>query len=181
MAACTWATRRDMAWISTRSWPHASRIRPNSCLSPGWKTARCGTGDNGGTMMSDTPSSPSAASRLSLASLPALPASVARPHYIPGDTRTGFVHFGPGAFHRAHQAAFIDDLLAAHSHWAICAVSLHSAGVRDALRPQDGLYTLATLGKPGGLRVIGAIREVLCAPEEPRTVPARVRAEEPTR
>ena len=125
-------------------------------------------------MMSDAPSSPSAASRLSLASLPALPASVARPHYIPGDTRTGIVHFGPGAFHRAHQAAFIDDLLAAHPHWAICAVSLHSAGVRDALRPQDGLYTLATLGKPGGLRVIGAIREVLCAPEEADTVLARL-------
>jgi fructuronate reductase len=112
--------------------------------------------------------------RLSPASLPVLPAAVARPRYAPDDVRVGIVHFGPGAFHRAHQAAYIDELLAGHPDWAICAVSLHSAEVRDALRPQDGLYTLALLGEQGGLRVIGAIRELLCAPAEPDAVLARL-------
>lgn len=112
--------------------------------------------------------------RLALATLPGLPATVARPRYAPGATRIGIVHFGPGAFHRAHQAAYVDELLAGHPDWAICAVSLHSAEVRDALRPQDGLYTLALLGEAGGLRVIGAIRELLCAPEEPDAVLARL-------
>ncbi|MDE1147831.1 MAG: mannitol dehydrogenase family protein [Azospirillaceae bacterium] len=77
------------------------------------------------------------------------------------------MHFGPGAFHRAHQAVFTDDALAlaGGGDWAICAVSLKSPGVRDALVPQDGLYTLVTLDRTIGHRVIGAIREVLCAPE----------------
>lgn len=112
--------------------------------------------------------------RLSLAALPALPAAVARPDYAPEHVRIGIVHFGPGAFHRAHQAAYIDALLADHPDWGICAVSLHSAEARDALRPQDGLYTLALLGAPERLRVIGAIREWLCAPQEPDAVLARL-------
>jgi fructuronate reductase len=112
--------------------------------------------------------------RLSLAALPALPAAVARPDYAPDEVRIGIVHFGPGAFHRAHQAASIDALLTDHPDWGICAVSLHSAEVRDALRPQDGLYTLALLGASDRLRVIGSIREWLCAPQEPGAVLARL-------
>ncbi len=112
--------------------------------------------------------------RLSRATLSALPASVERPRYAPDATRIGIVHFGPGAFHRAHQAAYVDTLLADHPDWAICAVSLHSKDVRAALQPQDNLYTLRILGQPARLRVIGAIGEVLCAPEEPLAVLARL-------
>ncbi|WP_372018029.1 mannitol dehydrogenase family protein [Pseudoxanthomonas sp. 10H] len=121
----------------------------------------------------------SAVPRLSDATLAALPAAVRRPAYDRAGTRIGVVHFGPGAFHRAHQAVYFDDLLASDPDWAISAVSLHSAGVRDALRPQDGLYTLALLdqaqadGSPA-LRVVGSIREVLCAPEEGAAVLARL-------
>ncbi|EIL96083.1 mannitol dehydrogenase family protein [Rhodanobacter sp. 115] len=111
---------------------------------------------------------------MSLASLPTLPSSIALPSYAPGDTRIGIVHFGPGAFHRAHQAVYVDDLLAEHPDWAICAVSLHSADVRNALQPQDDLYTLALLGERSHLRVIGAIRELLCAPQQPAAVLARL-------
>ena len=116
--------------------------------------------------------------RLSDANLHALPAYVAVPAYDRAATRIGIVHFGPGAFHRAHPAVYLDDLLAHDPDWAISAVSLHSAGVRDALRPQDGLYALELLGAraDGGssLRVIGSIREVLCAPQERETVLARL-------
>jgi len=112
--------------------------------------------------------------RLSDGTLAALPAGVAVPAYDRASTSIGIVHFGPGAFHRAHQAVYIDDLLAGDPDWAICAVSLHSAGVRDALRPQDGLYTLALLGERERLRVVGSIREVLCAPQEREAVLARL-------
>ncbi|MCR6687641.1 mannitol dehydrogenase family protein [Pseudoxanthomonas sp.] len=116
--------------------------------------------------------------RLSDANLHALPADVAVPAYDRAATRIGIVHFGPGAFHRAHQAVYLDDLLAHDPDWAISAVSLHSAGVRDALRPQDGLYALELLGAraDGGssLRAIGSIREVLCAPQEREAVLARL-------
>ncbi len=89
---------------------------------------------------------------LSIAALPDLAARIARPDYDPSATRIGIVHFGPGAFHRAHQAVYLDALLRAHPDWAICGVSLHSTAVRDALQPQDGLYTLALLGKTSSLR-----------------------------
>src|SRR5689334_10609386 len=97
---------------------------------------------------------------LSLPALPDLPPGILRPAYDPAGTRVGIVHFGPGAFHRAHQAVYVDDLLATHPDWAICGVSLHSREVRDALQPQDNLYILALLGNTSSMRVIGAIREL---------------------
>ena len=115
-----------------------------------------------------------AAGRLCRSALPALPPSVLRPGYDPAATRIGVVHFGPGAFHRVHQAAFIDELLGRQPDWAISGVSLHSPAVRDALRGQDGLYTLAVLGEQTTLRVIGSVRELLCAPQESAAVLTRL-------
>ena len=112
--------------------------------------------------------------RLNLSTLPQASGDVARPGYDPADLAIGVVHFGPGAFHRAHQAACFDRLAATDRRWGICGVSLHSAGVRDALAPQDGLYTLAILDETIGYRVIGAMREVLVAPEDPEAVFARL-------
>ncbi|PPT49615.1 mannitol dehydrogenase family protein [Xanthomonas arboricola] len=111
---------------------------------------------------------------LSIAILAHLPTTVLTPSYDPKQTIIGIVHLGAGAFHRAHQAVYIDDLLAQDPSWAICTVSLHSPSVRDALRPQDGLYTLALLDEHPQLRVIGAIREVLCAADEQTAVLARL-------
>lgn len=111
---------------------------------------------------------------LSAAVLRDLPAGIARPVYDPAATGIGIAHLGPGAFHRAHQAVYVDDLLAAHPEWAISAISLQSSGVRDALRPQDGLYTVVQLGEHEQLRVVGAIRELLSAPGEPGAVRARL-------
>jgi fructuronate reductase len=112
--------------------------------------------------------------RLSRSALARLPASVQRPGYALEGTRIGIVHLGPGAFHRAHVAAYVDDLLAGDPAWGIAAVSLHNPRVRDALGPQDWLYTLAVMDEPLRLRVIGALREVLCAPEQPAQVLARL-------
>lgn len=69
---------------------------------------------------------------------------------------TGIVHFGPGAFHRAHQAHYVDLLLAQDPRWGIAAVSLRSAGTVEGLRQQDGLYTLAILDAERSYRTIGA-------------------------
>ena len=99
---------------------------------------------------------------------------MARPGYDRAATKIGVVHLGPGAFHRAHQAYYFDRLLEHDPRWAISAVSLHSPGVRDALDPQDGLYALAELDDPVRWRVIGAIREILVAPQAPERVLARL-------
>ncbi|MCC4601648.1 mannitol dehydrogenase family protein [Xanthomonas melonis] len=112
--------------------------------------------------------------QLSPATLVHLPQAILKPDYDPKHTTIGIVHLGAGAFHRAHQAVYIDDLLAHDPSWAICAVSLHNPSVRDALRPQDGLYTLALLDEHPQLRIIGAIRQVLCAADEQAAVLARL-------
>jgi len=101
---------------------------------------------------------------------------VAQPAYDRDRITVGVVHLGPGAFHRAHQAYYFDQLLAKDPRWGICAVSLKSPGVRDALAPQDGLYTLAQLDEETTFRIIGSIVEVLVAPEDPPAVFARLAA-----
>jgi len=114
--------------------------------------------------------------RLNAVSYPAAIPGVALPAYDRDKITVGVVHFGPGAFHRAHQAFYFDQLLAADPRWGICAVSLKSPGVRDALQPQDGLYTLAQLDAETTFRVVGSILEVLVAPEDPPSVFARLAA-----
>lgn len=98
-----------------------------------------------------------------------LPAAVARPLYDRASLTPGIVHLGVGAFHRAHQAAYVDDCLnAGETGWGIVGASLQSATTADALNPQDGLYTLAERGSDGeSLRIIGAIQSVLVAPDDP--------------
>ncbi len=93
---------------------------------------------------------------LSRAALASLPAAVARPGHDPASIRTGVVHFGPGAFHRAHQAAYFDQVLDGDPRWGIAAVSLRSAGTVDALKAQDGLYTLAVIDREPASRIIAA-------------------------
>jgi fructuronate reductase len=110
--------------------------------------------------------------RLSASTLSAAKADL--PAYDPNAVEIGVVHFGPGAFHRAHQAAFLDAILARDPRWGICGVSLHSAGVRDALGPQDGLYTLAVLDAEISYKIIGSMREVLVGPEDIEAVLERL-------
>ncbi len=97
-----------------------------------------------------------------------------RPAYRRSQTRIGTVHFGPGAFHRAHQAFYFDRLLESDPTRAICAVSLKTASLRDALAPQDGLYTLVELDESPTLRAIGAIREILVGAESAAAVGRRL-------
>jgi fructuronate reductase len=106
--------------------------------------------------------------RLNTSTLESLPAHVTRPAYDRALLQPGIVHIGPGAFHRAHQAAFIDTVLQKDPRWAITAIALRSRETTDALRAQDGLFTLKTLGSGGETQVIGAICEALSAADEPQ-------------
>jgi len=104
--------------------------------------------------------------RLSEATLADLPAAVARPRYDRHEVTTGIVHLGVGAFHRAHQAVYVDDILAQDPRWGIVAASLRSPDTYDALEPQNGLYTLSVRSGEGEqLRVIGSIQRVIVAPQ----------------
>lgn len=98
-----------------------------------------------------------------LASLSDVAGSARLPTYQPNDHGTGIVHLGLGAFHRAHQAVATDDALAAAGgDWRICAVSLRSTALAEALAPQNGLYTLIERGTEGTrARVIGSLSQVI--------------------
>src|SRR5947209_5955635 len=110
--------------------------------------------------------------RLCAATLQRLPLHVARPRYDRAAVTPGIVHLGIGAFQRAHQAMYTEAVLnAGDLRWGIVGASLRSPAVRDALTPQDGLYTLAVRGAEAErLQVIGAIRNVLVAPEDPQAL-----------
>lgn len=115
--------------------------------------------------------------RLNDTTLAALPAAVARPAYDRRALKTGIVHLGIGAFMRAHMAAATEAAVAAGDlRWGITGVSLRQSDTRDALGPQDGLYTLAirdadASGQPRQrLQVIGAVQTLLVAPENPQAV-----------
>ena len=107
--------------------------------------------------------------RLSNASLAHLPPEVARPDYDRAATPIRVVHFGPGAFHRAHQADYFDRM-----RMGVCAVSARTADLAAALGPQDGLYTLVEQAAEPRLRVIGSLREVVSAAARPGHVLARL-------
>lgn len=106
---------------------------------------------------------------LSNKTLASLPAAIIRPAYDRSAITPGIVHLGVGAFHRAHQAIFIDDALACGAtNLGIIAASLRSPDTRDALEPQDCLYTVAfQKDETTTLRVIGSLLEVIVAPEDP--------------
>ena len=75
------------------------------------------------------------------------------------------VHLGVGNFHRAHQAWYT-----AHSpdadQWGIAAFTGRRSDTADALRPQDGLYTLITRSAEGDtFELIGALSAVHAAAE----------------
>ena len=56
-----------------------------------------------------------------------------RTSYNKSDCQTGIIHIGYGAFHRAHQAVYIDDFmeLSGDVRWGIVAVNLRNEGFRE--------------------------------------------------
>lgn len=112
--------------------------------------------------------------RLSGQTLDRAPSAIRRPGYDRGAQACGIVHLGLGAFHRAHQAVYTDDAMASGDRdWEIVGVSLRSPAVRDALAPQDGLYTVTERGGSGeAIRLIGAVKHALVATEAPERVVA---------
>ncbi|WP_446028911.1 mannitol dehydrogenase family protein [Lelliottia amnigena] len=95
-----------------------------------------------------------------------LPPHVQLPQYDRQQLRSRIVHFGFGAFHRAHQALLTNRVLnATGGDWGICEISLFSGDVlMSQLREQDHLFTVLEKGADGNQPiVIGAVHECLNA------------------
>jgi fructuronate reductase len=103
---------------------------------------------------------------------------IAGPPVDPRALEVGIVHLGLGAFHRAHQAVYTEDAVAAEpGPWGICGASRRSRAVVDALTAQDGLFALLERGpEEDRARVVGVVREALVAAERPDALRDRIAA-----
>ncbi len=109
--------------------------------------------------------------KLGDATLSHLQPEVRVPAYRRSELQQHTVHIGVGGFHRAHQAVYLDDLLAlpGTERWGECGIGVlkSDARMRDALRGQDCLYTVVERSAAGeSARVIGSLVEYIYAPDE---------------
>ncbi|NOH24906.1 mannitol dehydrogenase family protein [Vibrio europaeus] len=90
--------------------------------------------------------------------------AVLLPDYDRHNLKSRIVHLGFGAFHRAHQALFTNEMLSkTSSDWGICEVNLFGGETLiESLRQQDHLYTVAEKGAESTtVRVISSVTESL--------------------
>lgn len=117
--------------------------------------------------------------RLSRSTLGRLANQVITPRYRLDRVKRGVAHIGVGNFHRAHQATYFDDLLrAGEMNWGISGICLRSSRARDALAPQNFLYTLMQADQRTSYRVVGAIQDIIVAPRLPELAIAALAANE---
>ncbi len=120
---------------------------------------------------------------LTTASLPHLPPAVQIPRYDRRQLLPHTVHLGVGGFHRAHQAVYLDDLLALDDteRWGEAGLGVLPADrrMRDALRAQDLLFTVAerSAGQQTA-RVIGSLVDFVLAPDDREQAIERLAAPE---
>jgi mannitol 2-dehydrogenase len=116
------------------------------------------------------------------ATLETLADRVAPPGYDRAALTPAVVHLGVGGFHRAHQAVYLDDLARqGETGWGEIGVGLRSPAMRDALVPQDCLFTVVERGRDQDTaRIVGSMIGYLFAPDDPQAVLAAL-ADERTR
>ena len=115
--------------------------------------------------------------RLCNENLSQVPGFFSVPTYDRSELKATIFHIGLSRFARAHIISFADELnqrqhdAGQRPTHGVIAVNMHSHEVRDALAPQDNLYTVTRKGK--GItecRVVGALADVLIAKENPQAV-----------
>lgn len=98
--------------------------------------------------MTETINEAAAPVQLALGTLNDINAQVAKPAYERKSLSRGILHFGPGNFHRSHQAVYLDQLMnmGLDHDWAIIGASVMpgDARLRDVLLKQDLLTTVVT-------------------------------------
>jgi fructuronate reductase len=103
--------------------------------------------------------------RLGRPALAALPGSSAP---LIDRPRPGIVHIGLGAFHRAHQAVYTEEAMAATGgDWGIMVVAPRSADLVATINAQDGLFSVTDLdGASAQTRVVASLVGALHLPTQ---------------
>jgi fructuronate reductase/mannitol 2-dehydrogenase len=121
------------------------------------------------TAQPTTPATDGKRERLNAETLSAVEArpDVQTPTYDRGTLTPSVVHISVGGFHRAHQAVYFDELAEQGERgWGVVGVGLHSPGMKDALEPQDGLYTVVERAAGDDrARIVGCVVDYVYAPE----------------
>jgi len=102
--------------------------------------------------------------QLSTQTLSELSGRVATPTYPRDRLKIRIVHLGFGAFHRAHQAVYADELASTHgSDWGYCEINLIGGEQQiAALKQQDLLYSVCEMNADQWRgRVVGVVRQAL--------------------
>ena len=128
--------------------------------------------------MTDAASAPSTprpdrpAQPLNAGTLPGLADRARVPGYDRAALTPAVVHISVGGFTRAHQLVYLDELAERGcTDWGVVGVGLHSTSMRDALAPQDHLYTVVERGADAErVRVVGAMVDYVYAPDAPERV-----------
>ncbi len=96
---------------------------------------------------------------------------VGTPNYDRSEIARSIVHLGVGGFHRAHLAAYIDDLCrAGNREWGIVGAGIlpGDQAMADALEAQNTLYTLIIRGpEQTTARVVGSMLDYVHAHPDP--------------
>ena len=121
--------------------------------------------------------------KLNMRNLPLLSGEVIVPRYSRKDLEKAIVHIGVGGFHRAHQAVYLDRLLADPSkdRWGEAGIGLLKGDLRmrEALDGQDCLYTvLERSAENQTAQVIGSLVEYIYAPDDREAALERMAAAE---
>jgi len=101
---------------------------------------------------------------------------ISKPSFNRSMLKTGMVHIGVGGFHRAHQAYYLQELVAKTNgyDWGICGIGLREAdrNISTILKKQDHLYTLLVKYPNGTVEpyIIGAIVDYKLAVEDAQSV-----------
>lgn len=121
--------------------------------------------------MTDTLSAPSS-TPLNDAALPQLAERLQVPGYDRSALTPAVVHVSVGGFTRAHQLVYFDELARqGETGWGVVGVGLHTSTMRDALAPQDHLFTVVERdADEQSARVVGSMVDYLFAPDAPGRV-----------
>jgi fructuronate reductase len=91
--------------------------------------------------------------------------------------KTGILHFGLGAFHRAHQVDFTQDAIdAGGGNWCIEAVSMRDARLANAINHHNDFSLLIKRPEGDAYKNISVIKKAYCLGDDPALIAQRIAA-----
>ncbi|MGH1487918.1 MAG: mannitol dehydrogenase family protein [Acidimicrobiales bacterium] len=123
---------------------------------------------------------PTAPKTLTQRTLSNIDGALKPPAYDRAGLTPSIVHLGVGGFHRAHLATYVDELCrGGNTDWAIVGsgVMAGDAAMRDALDPQDTLFTVIERGPTASsATVVGSMVRYIHAHPDPTELVAAIAA-----